>query len=214
MSSTSNDCGYRDVEVRPASGAPGPCGWSLNAPSRSSRRSPWPASAGTPEQRPRLRLHRVGQRATRRSPQRRPIQCQSQAHRVPGQPQPPGDLTDRHALGPVQPADLRPSPRPWSPSPIVEGVKTRSSHLVSPRPSSTQRSTFFYADQVDAASGDPRVVVPRVPGPRAGRRSGLAPPHRLGLHPLLELTRQSPRVDTAITARSGGPSVRRAGVGE
>jgi hypothetical protein len=56
-----------------------------------------------------LRLDRVHDRPTRRPlvPRRR-LGRQRPPHGVPGNPRHPGDYLDRHPLGPVQPADLRP----------------------------------------------------------------------------------------------------------
>jgi hypothetical protein len=162
-----------------ASGASGPCGWSLNALSRSSRRSPWPASAGNrraapgPAAPPRRSASHAAVAGVRR-----PIRCQSRAHRVPGQPQPPGDLTDRHALSQVQPADL-----PRSSTLIT----LRASRVVKSRSSAPGQSSavvdttigVLLAGRADTARGQFTSIVPRAPGPRAGRRS--SPAHRIGL---------------------------------
>jgi hypothetical protein len=62
-----------------------------------------------PEQLTDPRLNLVHARPPRRPLiLRRAVSSQRPLHRVPGDPHHPGDLLDRHLLGPAQPADLRP----------------------------------------------------------------------------------------------------------
>jgi hypothetical protein len=61
------------------------------------------------KQQPKLVFHRIGKSHARASlTPRNLISAQRRPNRVPSNPQPAGDLFNRHALGPMQSADLRP----------------------------------------------------------------------------------------------------------
>jgi hypothetical protein len=98
------------VADRPgAAQPPGPAALGSTAASRSAQRSPWPASSATPPATPGS--------AARPHPRPTPAPAAdtAAAHQQPApaspcswRPHHPGDLLDRHPLGPTQPADLRP----------------------------------------------------------------------------------------------------------
>jgi AAA domain/Helix-hairpin-helix containing domain len=115
------------------------------------------------QQLPNPRLHRIHDRPARRPLIAwRAIRSQRPLHRVLRAPHHPGDLLDRHLLGPAQPADLRP---------VLHGQ-----HLA-PSPTRLEPGSTRGQLSAEADSSDRRNVDGLIMSPRRGRsRRGCASP--------------------------------------